>query len=185
MARVDSRTPSRTAVVTVGGAMPRRTVEPCLESVVLRVAAVGPGTGTRPAAPPRAVLTDRSAAAAACTALGSPAACQWAPSHWQCGQPAASATVTRSPAWAAGASSAARPGAAVPPPVPRPRPAGWPGTEPRGHSGWPTGRLPGRSAAARGRGCQCIMMPSGPGGQSDSESYGGGHRRRCHAAANR
>ena len=85
---MDSRT--RTAVATVGGAMPRRIVEPslarrrarCPESVVLRVAAVGPGIGTSHAAATasprvqsarrdrRAVLTDRSAAAAAgaCTA---------------------------------------------------------------------------------------------------------------------
>jgi len=89
----------------------------------------------------------------------------WAPSHWQCGQP-------RLP----GSDSDSEP-------------------EPGARARPPTGRLPGRSAAAGGLCCLCIMMPgaSGPsdsrtrtavatvavtGCQSPSQSYSAGPSRR-------
>ena len=62
----------------------------------------------------------------------------WAPSHWQCGQP-------RLP----GSDSDSEP-------------------EPGARARPPTGRLPGRSAAAGGLCCLCIMMP-GASGQSNSD----------------
>jgi hypothetical protein len=63
----------------------------------------------------------------------------WAPSHWQCGQP-------RLP----GSDSDSEP-------------------EPGARARPPTGRLPGRSAAAGGLCCLCIMMP-GASGPSDSRT---------------